>query len=216
MNLRPLQILTFASAAIMAVGLFTGCHTTSIKSAWKSPDYKGGPVQKVALVAVADEGLVRGGFENRLAKELAKQGQAALATYQTLGLQEIKANKEAAAAKLRQAGADSILILRLVDISTQFAEVRQSREAFVPVTTGVYYNGWYDGFSVGFTDMSVIRGSTSQDVRIGVSLFDLNTGKQLWACTTDTVVKDDVDRLKLADAFVAKVVVALRKDGMVR
>ncbi len=200
----------------LAAALCVGCQSTSIKTAWKAPDFKGAPVQKTAILAVADEGLVRGGFENRFANEFSKGGQAALTTYKILPLQEIKANKEAAAAQLRQAGADSILILRLRDTSTRFAEVRETRDAFVPVTTGHYVDGWHDWYTVAFTDMATVRGSTRQDVLLETGLFDLNTGKQIWSCLTDTVVKDDVDKLKLADAFVAKVASALRKDGLIR
>jgi hypothetical protein len=216
MKARPLPILTFTTVAIVVVALSTGCHTTSIKTAWKAPDYSGGPVQKVAVLAVADDGLVRGGFENRFVNELTKGGQAAFTTYKLRGLREIKANKEESAAQFRQTGADSILILRLVDTTTQFADVRQSREAFVPVVSGVNPDGWYDYYSAAFTDMSVVRGSTRQDVFLDTTLFNLSTGQRLWSCVTDTVVMDDVDRLKLADAFVAKVVAALRKDGLVR
>jgi hypothetical protein len=204
------------ATTLWAVLFSTGCHTTSIKTAWKSPDFKGGPVQKVALLAVADEGLVRGGFENRFAGEFAKDGQAAFTTYKMMGLSEIKADKQGAAAKLRQAGADTILILRLVDSTTRVVETRASREVYVPYTTGFNTDGWHEWYSVAFADMSTIRNSTHQNVFLDTTLFDLNTGKRLWSCVTDTLVKDDVDKLKLADAFVAKVVAALRQDGLVR
>ncbi len=207
---------TVVCTTAIAVMLCAGCHTTSIKTAWKSPDFASGPVQKVAVVAVADEGLVRGGLENRFFNQFAKRGQQALTTYKTLALQEIKDDKEGAAAKLRQAGADSVLILRLVDTTTRSAEVRQSREAYAPGTAGLPGDGWYNWYSAAFTDMSIIRGSTRQDVFLDTTLFDLGTGKRLWSCVTDTVLKDDVDRLKVADAFVAKVVAALRRDGIVR
>jgi hypothetical protein len=205
-----------AVTGILAATVLTGCHTTSLQSIWKAPDHKGGPVQKLAILAVADKGLVRGGFENRFTTALAKGGQAAFATYETLALPEIKANKDAAATRLRQAGADTILILRFVNSSTRVSEVRESRELHVPVTTGMYTDGWYDWYSVAFVDMSTVRSSTRKDVYLDTSVFDLTTGKRIWSCASDTTVKDDVDRLDLADAFVARVVAALRKDGLVR
>jgi hypothetical protein len=82
--------------------------------------------------------------------------------------------------------------------------------------TGLHSDTWYDWYSVAFMDMSTIRASTRQNVFLETSLFNLNTGKQLWSCITDTVVKDEVDRLELADAFVAKVTALLRKDGLIR
>lgn len=210
------QTHTLLAALLSAAALLTGCQTTSVKSTWKAPDASASPVRKVALVAVADQGLVRGGFENRFVTALAGNGQPAFATYEMIGLQDIKADKDAAAARFRAAGADSILIVRLVNSATRASEVRESRELNVPVTTGVYSDGWYDWYSVAFVDMSTVRSSTRQDVFLESRLFDLATGKRLWTCTTDTVVKDDVDRLVVVDAFVAKIVAALRKDGLVR
>jgi hypothetical protein len=203
-------------ASLLAALLATGCHSTSIKTTWKAPDFNGGPVRKLAVLAVADEGLVRGGFENRFVNQLSRGGQDAFTTYKTLPLADIKANKEATAAALRQAGADTILILRLVGSSTRFVHVRQTHEAYLPTVAGMATDGWYDCYSVAFTDLSVVHDSTRQDVLLDSSLFDLNSGKRIWSCVTDTVVKEDVDRLELADAFVAKVVTALRKDRIVR
>lgn len=213
MKSRHPLILTLAA---MTAALLTSCSTTSVKTTWKAPDHKGGPVQKVALLAVEERGLVRGGFENRFVNQLTKQGQAAFATYEMLSLPDIKANKEGAAAALRQAGADSVLILRLMDTTTRFAEVRQSGEAYAPVTTGFGTDGWYNYYTVALTDMTTLRGSTRQNVILETSLFDLATGKRLWTCITDTLVKDGVDKLEVADAFVAKAVAALRKEGLVR
>jgi hypothetical protein len=205
-----------AAFALAGALVLSGCSSTSIKTTWKSPAAPSGPVKKVAVLAVADQGLVRGGFENRFTKQLAAQGQAAFTTYETLPLTEIKTNKEGAAAILRQAGADSVLILRLVDSSTRVAETRHagSLYAFMPSDTDTA--GWYDFYSVALNDMGVIRDSVRHQVFLETSLFDLTTGKRLWSCATDTILKEDVDRLEVADAFVAKVVGALRKDGLVR
>jgi hypothetical protein len=205
-----------AATVVATAVLWTGCASTSVKSTWKSPDYHGGPVQKVAILAVEDRGLVRSGIENRFANQLNSQGQSAFATYEMLGLAATKANREEAATKLRQAGADSVLLVRLVDSSLRSAEVRQTHQAFVPYATGFANDGWYDCFTVAFMDMSVVRGSTRQNLYLDIGLFDLSTGKRLWNCVTDTLVREDSNRLEVVDAFVAKVVATLRKDGLVR
>src|SRR5262245_10154758 len=74
------KVLTRASClfvhAIIAV-LLSSCATTSIKSTWKSPDFNGAPVQKVAVLAVAERVSVRTALEHRFANQLGKAGQAA-------------------------------------------------------------------------------------------------------------------------------------------
>jgi hypothetical protein len=196
--------------------LLCSCASTSMEKTWKSPNYPGGPVQKVAVLAVSDQGMVRTGLENRLARSIRQQGQAALTTIALLSLPKIKADKAAAAARLRQEGADSILIVRLVDRETYDREVRATPAAFVPVTTGFETYGWYGYYDVAFTEMGVTYSSVNDYLVLDSSLFDLNTGKRLWSVLTQTVVKEDADRLVVADDLAQKVAARLRKDGMIR
>jgi hypothetical protein len=55
-----------------------------------------------------------------------------------------------------------------------------------------------------------------QDIYLDSSLFDLKTGQRLWSALTSTVLKENADRLVVADSLVAKVVGAMRKDGLIR
>jgi hypothetical protein len=99
----------------LLAALLCSCATTSIKSTWKSPDYPGGPLKNVAVLAVTDSGMIRQGFENRFVNQLGQRSQAAISTFNVLSLPEIKENKAAAGERLLRDGADSILILRLLD-----------------------------------------------------------------------------------------------------
>jgi hypothetical protein len=65
-------------------------------------------------------------------------------------------------------------------------------------------------------DMGTVWNSLEQRVYLDSSLYELKSGRRLWSCLTETVLKDDMDRLEALDVLVAKVVAALRKDGMVR
>ena len=207
-----LQHLTLAAFALW----LGGCAISSVKQSWKSPSYQGGPVQKIAVLAVDERGLVRTAFENRFVRDFKAHGQEALATHELLGLTAIKADKEAAAARVRAAGADAVLIVRLVDQTSYNRQVRATPALFVPTVTGYGDCGWYDYYTVAYTDMGVIWGSTKQDIYLDSSLFDLKTGRRLWSALTLTTLRDDMDRLAEADALVAKVVDAMRQDGLVR
>jgi hypothetical protein len=192
-----------------------GCASSSIKESWKSPAYQGGPVQKISVLAVDERDLVRMAFENRFVREMRGHGQNAMATHELLGLPEIKADQEAAAARVRTAGADAILIVRLMDQSTYSRQVQATPALFVSTVTGYESYGWYDCYSVAYTDMGVVWSSTKQNIYLDTSLFDLKTGQRLWSALTLTVLKENEDRLVVADALVAKLVSALRKDGLI-
>ena len=203
------------SIAILAA-LLCSCAVTSLKTTWKSPDYHGGPVQKVAVLAVDERGMVRQIFEGQFVTQLEKQGQAAFKTQELLALPAIKENKEAAAARLREAGADSVLIVRLVDSATLASSVRQTSRGYAPITTGYANFGWYDYYTVAFMDMDVIRNSLKQYVYLDTSLYELNTGTRLWSGLTQTVLKDNTDRLEVVRPLVTKVLAAMRQDGLIR
>jgi hypothetical protein len=196
--------------------LLGACAATSLKQTWKSPDYRGGPVRKVAVLAVEERGLVRQGFENRFARQLLAQGQPAMVTFDILSLQQIKDDKQTAAARAREAGADSVLIIRLVDVATYANQVRATNERYTATVTGVDSYGWYDYYSLAFMDMGTTYGNMRQRVYLDISLFSLDTGKRLWSGLTETVVKENTDRVVLVDSLVAKMVAVMRKDEVVR
>jgi len=205
----------FIALAALAVGL-CGCASTSIKQSWKSPAFQGGPLQKVSVLAVEDRGDIRQALENRLVIAMRGHGQDAIATHSLLALSAIKADREAAAARLREAGAEAVLVVRLVDLTTYTHELQATPAMYVPIATGYDTFGWYDYCTVAFVNMGVVWGSTTQEVYLDSSLFDLKTGKRIWSALTRTVLKENADRLVEADLLVDKVVRAMRKDGVVR
>jgi len=204
---------------LAALGL-AGCAANSLEKTWKSPAHTGGAVKKVAVIAVDERGMVRKGFENRFVRDLGERQQPAIVTYDLIALPDIKTDKEAAVKAFSAAGADSVLIVRLVSISSKSRQVEASPEVYVPVITGFndYYStyGWYDYYSVAFVDMGASWGSTKQYVYLDTSLHDLASGKRIWSTLTRTTLKDDSDRLAELDTLCVKVVSAMHRDGVVR
>jgi hypothetical protein len=192
-----------------------GCVGTSLDANLKSPSYHGGAVQKVAVVAVDERVLVRQGFENRFARQMVEHGQSALVTYDRLSLPEIKADKQAATARFREAGADSVLVIRLANQSTQARQTQATREMFVPVLDGYGYNDWYDYYSVSYVNMGTTWGDSKTEVYLECSLYDLKTSQRIWAGGTVTVLKEGTDRVAQVDPIASKVLAALRKDGLI-
>ena len=83
-----------------------------------------------------------------------QEGQEALPTHNLLALPDIKTNKEAAAASFRAAGADTILVVRLLNQTTYTRTVAATPQVFVPLVTGYEDVGWYDYYSVAYMDMA--------------------------------------------------------------
>jgi hypothetical protein len=208
MNLRTLP------AAIFAL-LLCSCAATSVKKTWKSAEYHGAPLTKIAVLTVDERVLLRKGFENRLAAQLRKHGVSPTLTYEMFSLAEINQDKQAAADRLRVAGAQAVAILRLVDVGTQYRETRPGHEAYAEYIAGVDTGPWYDYYSVAFADMSPTYGNLKQKVLLQTTLFDLASAKALWTGLTQTVVTESMDRVAEMDPIVEKIVAAMSQDGMI-
>lgn len=206
------------SWATALVALFlTGCASTSVIDTWKAPNHSTGPVQKVAVIAVEQRGLARIGFENRFVRELKAHGQDAIPTHDLLALPDIQADKEAAAAKLRAAGVDSVLIVRLAQQRNFNRSIRATSERYASTVTGMDDSwGWYNYYSVAFTDLSTVWSIDKKTVYLDSSLYQLGTRGHLWSAVTETVLKDGSDPLPEADALSAMVVKRMAKDEMIK
>lgn len=196
--------------------------TTSVKETWISPSLHEVPAGAVAILAVTDRGMVRTGLENRFAREIERAGQHAICTYEVLSLLDIKENHQAAAKLLRESGATTVMITRLVSSQQQGKTTWVGTERYSPVTTGFSPGlpyagyGWGSYYALAFQDMSTVWGSQSKRLQLETSLFSLTDGEPLWSCITKTVFEDSSDYVAEMDLLADQIVIALRKDGLVK
>lgn len=205
-------------AGVALVMLACSCASTTVKSTWKSPDYHGEPPKKVAVVADDDRMMVRTALENRFVNQLEASKQPALATASSFpDLAAARKNKEASVAQLQALGADVLLITRLVSKSAYMAKAKQQFTGqYVALTVTPGSDGWETSIGSYSDSSSGPRGDDRSYLLLDTSLFDLKTGKRIWACITETTIKDTDDRLEIADKFVAKVVGVMLQEGMIR
>lgn len=221
-TLLPMTSRSTGPLVAVCVLLLCSCAATSVKQTWKAPDYAGGPVGTVAVLAVAERGVIRIGLENRFARELERTDQPVVRTHELLSLNEIEEDKDAAAVRFRNAGAQTVLITRLVTSETQARSVRAGNEHYVPITTGfspgMPYGpyDWYGYYTMAWQDMGTVWSSRSRKVYLETSLFDLNDGQLLWSCLTKTTLTDGTDAVAEEDRLAELIANALRKDGLVR
>jgi hypothetical protein len=129
-------------------------------------------------------------------------------------LPAIKADREAAAARVREKGADAVMIVRLVDQVTRANEVRATPALFAPTVDSFGYNGWYNYYSLAFTDMGTVWGSTTKTLYLETVLFDLKTNQRVWSGLTRTVFKENMDRVEEVGPLASKIFAAMRTDGV--
>src|ERR1044071_627738 len=161
--------------------LLCSCASTTVQKTWKAADYQSGPIQKVAVLAVTDRVLLRQGFENRLVTQIRERGAEAIVTHDQLSLPQINENKQAAAERVRSAGAQGVVIMRLINIDSTYREYRPGEERYSEYVTGFGSAPWYDYYTVAYMDMTPTYGSLKQKVYLETALFDLKTNKRVWS-----------------------------------
>jgi hypothetical protein len=214
--------ISAVSGASLAA-LLCSCATSSVKDSWKEPSFTKLPVKKTAIVAVLEEGnMARQAFEGQLLAAMKRRNADGLITHDLGRLAEIKADLPGAGAKIRAAGADSVLLLRKADMQTQSRDVRESNERYAPMVTGFspdfgspYYR-WEGYYEMAFMDMSVVRTQVKQIYYLEYALFDLESKRLVWTGRTKSSLNYDADRLGELYTLVEKVASAMKRDGVIR
>jgi hypothetical protein len=182
------QTLVRIAAGSAVVVLASCAASTQMMHSWADPAAAGHQFQKVVIVGATPQSATRRTYEDAFVQELAMRGVQAIPSYQLVGEGQI--DKDAAAAKLRDAGIDGVLVTRLVD--------KQTEQTYYPPTYSAvaapapYYGGWYGYYNMGYTYMSS-PGYVSTDhvFKIESSLYDMAGDKLLWSGLTETTLSSD-------------------------
>ena len=203
--------------------VLTSCASTRVTSDWSDVSYQKKP-NKVVVMALINERANRRLIEDEFVREFRKSGLEAQASYAVLP--EAKpGDKEAVEAKVKELGADALLMSRLID--------RKTERDYVPGTTYVppagyydwpsyyhgfypsgfypgpyagYYGGYPGGYSSGYVTERVYYIAET-------NLYDVTTGRLVWSAVTKTEMRGD--NRKEIKSYVDEVAKALREKNLV-
>jgi len=192
--------LRVAVAALATSGaLLAGCASTQVTSVWRDPGM--GPVQfhKVVGVALSQDASLRRLAEDEFVRAVGPS--VALAGYAVIPDDEIQ-NKEKARARVEAAGADGVVVFRLVGVEQQ--------ERWVPPT--YYGNTWgYWGYAAPRVyDPGYL--TTDRIVQIEAAAYAVPTARLVWAAHSHTLNPSNAKQL--IDEVVRAIVLRMREDGL--
>ena len=172
--------------AVVALAAMTSCTAgTQLTSSWAEPTAAGHTYQKIVVVGATERAPVRHRYEDAFVTALQQRGVTSVASYSVAG--DGRLDKDAAAAKLQEIGADAVIVTRLVD--------KESYQEYYPPTystvaaPSAYYGGWYGYYSLGYSYQSSPGYTVQNNVfRIETNLYDVKNGKLLWSGITETTV----------------------------
>jgi hypothetical protein len=192
--LRFIQKLTLGAVAL---GLSACVASTTFTSTWKAPDAQSvSPVGKtVAALFVTREEGKRRAAEDILAADLTARGAHGVASY-TLVPNEQRGDVEAVKAKLKQAGVQGVVVMRVVGKDQQ---INYTPGYVAPAYYGAFGGYWGYGWGAVYEP-----GYLTTDTYISVEtlIYSLIQDKLLWAGTSRTSNPSNLDKLiqEIADA----------------
>jgi hypothetical protein len=132
----------FVPFLLACIILSASCATTKMTDVWKDDNYRG-TIRKVVVVGIFKESDTRKIFEDEFADRLRARGLEAIASRKLASDAEMP-DKDLMLRKIREFGADTVLVTRVMDMETVKTAVPGQSFA-VPGYYGYY--GMYYGYS---------------------------------------------------------------------
>lgn len=199
------KMIAYGWLVLFCLFVFISCATTTLTAVWKGESYKG-PVKKMAVIGVSKKPVIRNLFEDECVRELRARGTDAVASYTFLPFDQL-ANKETVQSKIRELGADAVLMTRLVDT--------KSVQTYIPGQVYVmpsYYYGW-GGY---YGSVFATPGYTVQDeyAYLETNVYDVKTEQLIWSARSETWMADsDQETIK---SFIGVIIARLAADKILQ
>lgn len=206
----PMRSIQKATLLVAAAGLYA-CASTSLDNSWKNPQYGKGAVGKVLVAGISSQASVRRAFEDTFVESLRAAGVDAVASH-TLIEQDGQIPEDRLKAAVEQAGANGVLITRMVNKETEISSTPSAIPPPMVVTPrAIYYHGYYSSAWGGYYEPVNIQQFTY--VVAETTLFAKDDPQPVWSGTTRTLEPKEVR--KATQDFAKVIIGALKKEGLI-
>ncbi|MFZ5875880.1 MAG: hypothetical protein ACOYXU_05665 [Nitrospirota bacterium] len=171
--MRPVALA--AAVALLA----TACAGTKLTSTWKDPEYHKQP-KKILVVTMVWDPKNRQRFDESLVRLFKARGLDAVAGYDLFPEPRLP-EKDVAAPRVRDTGADTVLLVKLLD-KTSNLRYLQGTDYYDP---GMYRD-WPAYYGAGY--------ATGVDPEYAIAeakLFDVETERLIWGALSQTTIQND-------------------------
>jgi hypothetical protein len=189
-------------ALVVAVSLLaTACAGTKLTSTWKDPEYRQHP-KKILVVTMVWDPANRKRFDEALVRKFKARGLDAVPGYELFPEPRLP-EKDAAAPRVRETGADTVFIVKLLD-KTSNLRYAQGTDYYDP---GMYRD-WPAYYGAGY--------ATPVDPEYAIAeakLFDVETERLIWGGLSTTEIKND--RQATFESYITVIFEALTKERLI-
>ena len=195
---------------LLAAALLAGCTQTKLVDSWQAEEKVSHKPEKVAVIAVLPEALIREAVERDVAKILADKGTPAVPASRLPGMGggiRGEIDTEVATGLLREAGVDGVIVMFYTG-GGRTGNYERSNYWTEYLGSGVGYN-WGSPY---FVDVYTVRQgadvvSFEQTIFVESSYFDMQSEKPVWRIVTQT---KDVEHADAASDIAGKIASEMR------
>jgi hypothetical protein len=167
--------------------MISSCATTELKTVWKDDNYSG-KIKKVLVIGVIKRPALRRFFEQEFVQQLKARGTDAVAGFTVLPPDE-EVDKNIIASKLKELGADGVLITRLVDKKTVETYIPGKVDyGHVYYAPPIHYREWDSYYSRSYTAVYDPGYTVKNEVMIvETNLYEAASEKLVWSAISETL-----------------------------
>jgi hypothetical protein len=177
-------------AAAFSLLFAASCSLTNLNAVWKDPQYQGGRLKNVLVIAETKNQVVRRIFEDDFTAKLKSRGTSAIPSY-TIFPSEKTLDKDTIESKTRDLGVDAILVVRVVSTKT--------KQELTPLAPSYYrdfyfydwpnrYSRFYSSPFPGGYYNDRLYYSEYEVVDLETPIYETQTGKLIWSALSETVL----------------------------
>ena len=189
---------------LACVCLVASCATTKLTEAWKDDQFRG-TIRKVVVLGVFMAPDTRKIFEDEFADRLRARGVEAVAGHKLITDAELP-DKDVGIGKIKNFGADTVIVTRIVDMETEQISV-PGRGYVVPNYYGFYGNYYSYIYKAGYTE---VEGFADAET----NLYSVSDEKLIWSGHTKTDISGH--RYELIQGFVKLMIDRFSHDKLIR
>ena len=181
--------------------LATACAKTTLTSVWTDDTYHK-TLQKIVVITMLWNPKNRPRLEDEFVRQLKARGVDAVPGYKVVP-EEKPPDKAVVAARLKESGADGLLLARLIDKNAGLRYTQDPAAYSLPQ----YYSTWPTYYGGGYPMAQEAEFAVAE-----VALYDVDTEKLIWTAMSQTQLQND--RRALMESYVTYILDSLRKQRL--
>jgi hypothetical protein len=178
------------------------CATTELTAVWEAPGFNDS-IRKIVVVGAFQNQAIRNIFEDEFVKMLSDSGLDVTASYTIIPVEKVD-KMDYVMSQIRESGADTVLVTRLIDIKTEQIYMRES-VYYMPE----YYRYWGHYQHYMYSPGYIVN---IEYAYAETNIYNVNDGKMIWSAHSKTQISATDEKLIIS--FVRTIVDRLLESGL--